>query len=118
ATESGGAVNDDNGDRLIEYFAMRFQTKLKLNPDQQPGEYEIALLSDDGAEVRLKDGDNIQTLISDPYKTPTKMMCSTTKINFTEEGASYPLEIDYFQGPRHHIALVLMMRKVTGAAGQ
>src|SRR5690606_29942173 len=59
ATESGGAVKDDNGDRLIEYFALRFQTKFKLSLDQEPGEYEIALLSDDGAEVRLKDGDNL-----------------------------------------------------------
>jgi hypothetical protein len=118
ATEAGESVNDDNGDRLIEFFAMRFETKLKLNPDQELGEYEIALLSDDGAEVRIKDGDNIQTLISHPNKTPTKMMCSTTKINFTEEGKAYPLEIDYFQGPRYHIALVLMMRKVTGNAGE
>lgn len=111
ATENGETIKNEAGQTLIEYFGLKFETDLQLDPDQPEGEYEFAFLSDDGLLAKARDGAEYVTFAGDGNHTPTKMNCSTRTFNL-KHGDQLPVEIQYFQGPRYHIALVALMRKV------
>jgi hypothetical protein len=114
--DSGSAVTTDTGEMLIENFAMRFSSVLRLAPTQAEGLYELAVLSDDGTVLRLRDDDGIyKPVVDSDGNHPTRMGCSAQAINFTRDTEKL-LQLDYYQGPRYHIALVVMMRKLN--AGQ
>lgn len=114
--KTGGKVADDTGNELIEYFALKFETTLQLTSADDEGDYEFALLSDDGTILRIKDPDNAssngnwETLVSNNYVTPTRMGCSNRVIHMTRD-KKIPLELFYYQGPRYHIADMLIWRK-------
>lgn len=113
STETGDVLKDDTGQKLIENFGIHFESVLKLGNDQVAGDYEIALLSDDGAVLSYRDGDGqYKKLINQPGITSTKMTCSTVTLRL-DGTTSYPIQLDYFQGPRYHIALVALMRLKT-----
>ena len=115
-TDSGSTVKDDSGNTLIENFAMRFSSVVKLAPAQAEGRWEFAVLSDDGTVMRLRDDDGVyKPVVDSDGDHPTRMGCSTQAISFTHETEKL-MQLDYYQGPRYHIALVVMMRKV-GAEG-
>ncbi len=105
----GGFLLDENGDLLIEYFAMKLKTRLTQALDQPAATYQLALLSDDGA--RLVHGITGQVIVDNDGSHPTKLGCATTTITLNP-GDKLPIDIDYYQGPRQHIALSLMWRKV------
>jgi hypothetical protein len=115
-SDSGAPVKNDSGDTLIENFAMRFSSVLRLAPSQDEGLYELAVLSDDGTVLRLRDDDGVyKPVVDSDGDHPTRMGCSTQAISMTHETEKM-LQLDYYQGPRYHIALVVMMRKLD--AGQ
>lgn len=114
----GHTVSDPSGNMLVEWFAMDFETRIKLGPNDAAGDYQLAILSDDGAILDYKDytADNpdtqpYQTLINNDGLTPTRMACATKTLSLKELDR-VPVELKYFQGPRWHIALTLMWRKV------
>ena len=107
-------VEDDAGNDLLEWFGIHFESVLQLAPNQPEGLYQFAVLSDDGAIFRVQGGDGWTTLISDDLTHPTKMGCSTITVNMTHQ-STIPMQLDYFQGPRYQIALVLMMRPVSSS---
>lgn len=111
-TQTGAMVKDDAGNDLIEYFGLRFKSVLKLSEDDEAGEYEMALLSDDGAIMKVVDDDGVQRVVVDnDHDHPTRMGCGG-KLQFNHATA-YDVVIDYYQGPRYHISLIPMWRKVT-----
>jgi hypothetical protein len=115
----GLPLKDDTGSTLIENFAMRFSSVLRLAPSQDEGLYEFAVLSDDGTIMRIRDDAGVYSpVVSSDGNHPTRMGCSTQLINMTRDTEKL-MQLDYYQGPRYHIALVVMMRKVTdsNAAG-
>lgn len=115
ATDTGAAVENDVGDTLIENFAMRFSSVLKLGANQDEGLYEFAVLSDDGTVMRLRDTDGVyKPVIDSDGDHGTRMGCSTQSFNMTHATEKL-MQLDYYQGPRYHIALVLLMRKITDA---
>lgn len=115
-SDSGAPVKNDTGDVLIENFAMRFSSVLRLAPSQDEGLYELAVLSDDGTVLRLRDDDGVyKPVVDSDGDHPTRMGCSAQAISMTRETEKM-LQLDYYQGPRYHIALVVMMRKL--GAGQ
>lgn len=109
STQTSDVVKNDQGERLIEYFGLRFETELWLRPGQTEGRYELGTLADDGITVRAKIGNTWTTIISSDLDTPTRMGCSNQGIEM-RQGVGVPLEITYYQGPRTHIAAVLMWR--------
>lgn len=111
--ESGGLVKDDTGKELIEYFGLRFEGGLRLSPQDEEGTYEFALLSDDGATMSVQIGDNRQMIVENDGDHPTKMGCGST-LSMTRE-SQYNVRFDYYQGPRFHISVIPMWRKVNGA---
>ncbi len=109
---SGGLISKDDGTTLYEYFALRFLTTLQLAPDDEEGTYELALLSDDGAIWRIKnENGNYEEAVNNDGDHPTRMGCSSYRINMTRSTQRL-MQLDYYQGPRYHIAVIPIWRKV------
>ncbi len=109
--EMGEILQNDQGEDLVEYFALRFSADLQIRQDQEPGFYEIAVLADDGVILKLEDNGIIQEVVNNDGNHPTKMGCSDVALYFDHQ-TKYKIELDYYQGPKYHIALVPIMRKL------
>ncbi len=79
---------------VVEDFAIRFRGELAIDT---PGNYIFGLLSDDGSRLYI-DG----TLVVDNDGIHPPM---GKKGEITLKAGMHPVEIHYFQGPRHLIAL-------------
>ena len=110
--QDGTPLKNQRGNPLIENFALQFKSNIELSSEQEEGYYNFAILSDDGAVLKIaKDQkNNEEVLINQDEVTPTKMGCSTRNVHLDHK-TSLPIKLEYFQGPRYHIALVLMWKK-------
>ena len=118
ATESGAPVKDDNGDILVEWFAMKFKTVLRLGPTEEEGMYQVAALSDDGTIVQMQQPNGTwKTIIDNDGLHPTRFGCGVEPVQFTRE-TEYMSDISYYQGPRMHISFVMMKRKMPANGAQ
>lgn len=81
---------------VIENFAIRFTAKLKIT---EAKEYTFKLNSDDGSKLYIN---NQLVINNDGLHSP---LVKTGKI--TLAAGEYPIAVEYFQGPRYHIALQL-----------
>lgn len=115
STQSSAVVKDDLGSKLIENFGLKFETNLTLGENDSEGDYELAILSDDGAMVNTVIGGQSVQLINNDGDHPTQMGCAKQLVHLTRE-IGLPLEVTYYQGPRYHIANVLMWRKSSTVA--
>lgn len=116
STPTGETLRTNSGEKLVEYFALKLTTNIILTEDDEPGEYEFALLADDGANLVIKGADagSDEVLIANDGDHGTKMGCSTRTVRF-RKNVMLPVEISYYQGPLYHIANVLVWRKSTEA---
>lgn len=114
--ETGGSIENDSHEKLIEYFALKLESQLTLGSTSEPGTYELAVLSDDGAILKIKDPTSsssaFETLINNDGDTPTKMKCASRLLEIGSD-SRIPLELYYYQGPKYHIANMLIWRKVS-----
>ncbi|MFW7379245.1 MAG: PA14 domain-containing protein [Oligoflexus sp.] len=85
---------------LIEWFGIQFSGRLMV---ATAGEYDFKLSSDDGANLYI-DG---QKLIDNDG---THAVSAKTGKVYLSEG-EHEIRIDYFQGPRYHIALQLFWKQ-------
>jgi hypothetical protein len=105
------------GETLIEFFAIRFRGMLTID---QPGTYAFRLCSDDGSNLYLLDS-KAEAIVADAGwsdggasgLTPLiandgvhEDTCKTAAIDIGTAG-TYPVIVDYFQGPRFHVAIRL-----------
>ena len=79
---------------VVEDFAIRFRGELAIDA---PGVYHFGLYSDDGSKLYI---DGRLVVDNDGVHAGTGKRGSITL-----ETGMYPVEIQYFQGPRHSIAL-------------
>jgi hypothetical protein len=108
-------VRKKDGEKLFEWFALQLDGVLKLAPTDGAGMYQIAIISDDGALVKYKDSSsvaNYSTLINSDGFHGTKLACGAQVLTMNAN-SRLPIRVEYFQGPRERIALVLLYRKVT-----
>ncbi len=118
-TTDGTLIKNNAGQTLFEYFAMRFDTIVKLDPLVNPeGRYQFAILSDDGSLVEIKDTPTgpYRTFVNNDGTHPTKLGCNLTGIDL-KTTSRIPMRVKYYQGPRNHIALTLMWRRITSTSG-
>lgn len=115
--EDGTMVMNSMGQVLIENFGIEFSGSLELLPEDGPGYYEIGVISDDGTVLDVEVGGKQVAIISGDHTTPSKFFCSTNLVRM-EEGKAVPMRLRYFQGPRYHIALIMMWRKVRSLEGE
>lgn len=109
-TQSGNLVQTLDGNTLYEYFAVRVESQIQLAANENPGMYQLALLADDGAVLKIPDGNGGQKIIvNDDGTHPTKFACATEPV-YLDHNTKIPAILEYYQGPRFHIALVAMWR--------
>lgn len=115
-TEEGDVLRSESGQILTEWFALDLRSKLKLDKNEAPGLYQLAILSDDGATLMLENPTTgkLETLISNEGAHPTRMACANQVVSMTAD-SRIPLRLTYFEGPRYHISLIVMWRKVSGS---
>jgi len=114
--QSGGMIQDDSGNDLLEYFALRFTGVLHLGPNEAEGDYQLGLLADDGAIWSVSSsetGTDYSVVVNDDGTHPTQMGCGP--IVHMTQGTSLAMKIDYYQGPRYEIALVPIWRLVNSS---
>lgn len=106
----------DGGSKLVEWFALRMNTIMKLKSTDTAGYYQFALLSDDGSKLYIADSktSSFKQVIDNDLNHSTKMACSTTAI-YMDASSKKPALLEYYQGPRTAIALSLVYRKVSSA---
>ncbi len=116
--QDGSVLKAPDGSTLYEHFALQLKSNLKLGANDAEGRYQLALLSDDGSVLRadLDDAAGSQVVVNNDIVTPTRMACASFTINLNAS-SRIPIEVDYFQGPRYHIALVALWRKIDDGAG-
>lgn len=115
-TPTGENLKTNSGEKLVEYFALKMTTNIILTDEDEAGEYELALLADDGANLTIKGADvgSDEVLIANDGDHGTKMGCATRTVRF-RKNVMLPVEISYYQGPLYNIANVLVWRKATEA---
>ena len=101
-------------EELEEWFAIRFKGKFTA---PATGEYTFGLVADDGAQLFLNgqlnvnhDGRHRSLACDSNGRNCSEILKQGTKVTLTKDQV-YNLRVDYFQGPRLHIALRVMMKK-------
>lgn len=99
------------GNTLYEYFGVKLNGRFELDTTQTSGHYQFALLADDGAILNFNHTGELVELVNNDGTHPTKMACAANSL-YLEKGRPYDFTLDYHQGPKYHISLVMMYRKV------
>ncbi len=111
-TQNGTILTTPKGDTLYEWFAVHFESEIRLSRHDNAGLYQFALMSDDGAVVKMKGSDgSYEMLVNNDGTHPSRLACATQHVTMAAD-TSLPVKIDYYQGPRYHIALMLLWRQV------
>ena len=113
-----GGVLSVNGEALTEYFNINLESTMRIDTDEAAGEYELAVISDDGSKLSIKaqDATEFQVYTYSPETHSPKMICSQTTTDIPNyvtfnKGENLDIKMNYFQGPRVHIALQFIWRK-------
>jgi hypothetical protein len=112
-SDNGQPLKTADGKVLIEYFGVRAKGQLQVATEEDAGIYQLAILSDDGSNLKIMDPKtkSMTTIINNDGNHPTKMGCTSQTIAL-QPGQKIPFELEYYQGPRYHIAMALVWRKV------
>lgn len=108
-TQGGQTITTADGSTLYEWFAIRFNGQLRLAEGQSAGLYQLATLSDDGSVMAITENGVERNIINNDGWHSTQLGCASDVISLAP-GQRLPFRLDYFQGPRYHISLVLMWR--------
>ncbi len=100
-----GVLMDEKNEILNEYFAFDLRGNLTLPGFMPVGEYQFAIASDDGAVLDFGGS----TIINNDGTHAVEWKCTETPITLIH-GASHPVRLRYFQGPRVEIALQVFIR--------
>lgn len=82
--------------RRFEWFAINYTGRFWVD---QPGRYEFALMSDDGAMLYIDD----QLVIDNDCQHPPAVRAARVTLS----GGIHRIRLPYFQGPRDCVALIL-----------
>ncbi|OFZ83127.1 MAG: hypothetical protein A2583_12885 [Bdellovibrionales bacterium RIFOXYD1_FULL_53_11] len=115
ATEGGQLLSTPDGSPLYEYFSLHLESTLQLATGDEAGNYQFAVIADDGAVLKADAGRGFETVVDNDGTHASKLACSQSAYNFGAE-TKIPMQLDYYQGPRYHVALVLLWRKVPANA--
>lgn len=104
---SSDVLVDDKGQKLTEKFALELTSILRLGNEEE-GDYELAILSDDGARVFVEENDIwIEVINNDGYQV-TRFGCPYRTLNIKRD-SEIPLKILYSQNTKD-LTNVLMWR--------
>ncbi len=109
-SSTGQVLMNEKKEKLIEYFALKLESRIKLDANEEEGLYQLALLSDDGSILEVNSGNGYEISVQNDKNHPTRLTCGS--IVQMKKGRSLPMKLKYYQGPKFHIALTLLWRKV------
>jgi hypothetical protein len=99
---------------LNEYFSLHFTGRLKTSKAEGSKVYQFAIISDDGAIFSIYNGSRYQEIVNNDGTHSAKLACSAIPVKvYPFTALSIPFKLDYYQGPRSEIALILMYREWT-----
>lgn len=113
---SNGVLKNNKGENLIEFFGLELESKLMLPKGELTieKEYRIAFVSDDGVRMQIQNpSGSWSTLLESPTTDPNRVTCSKQTLKFnasTSEGI--PLKINFFQGPKNHLGLIMLWKEI------
>jgi hypothetical protein len=112
-TQDGTLLETPQGTTLYEWFELTFNSTVKLSEADTAGLYQFAILSDDGSILSIDQGNGagLQQFINNDGQTASRLACATSTIRF-DNSTALPIKVDYFQGPRYNIALILLWREI------
>lgn len=116
-TLDGEVLKNSQGNTLYEWFALRLESNLRLVQGDRAGKKQFALLTDDGSRLRMKLDGAWKTVINSDDHHPTKLVISNEPIEMNFQ-SDIPLEFKYFQGPRYHIAVMILWREWPEGEGE
>lgn len=117
-TTGGRTLMNDVGQPVYEWFGLEMKGELRLSNNDRPGLYQFALLSDDGSILELKQDPltgEYATIVNNDGTHPTRMGCATKAVRM-DYNSRIPFRVKYYQGPRYHIALMLLWREIPDTA--
>ncbi|MBY0414587.1 MAG: hypothetical protein K2Q18_10490 [Bdellovibrionales bacterium] len=106
---NGDFLKNKNGLKLTEWFGIEAKGYIVLPESEEDGYFHIMTLSDDGIEVSV-DG---KSILENKYIHSPTFNCATSMIRL-KKGEEHDFRLRYFQGPRTQIALVTLIKRVTG----
>jgi hypothetical protein len=105
-----GNTIDLAGVKFYENFAVDMHAYLQLGSAEQPGLYQLALISDDGALLkRVDENGNEVILVNNNGSHPTQMACGDEPI-YMDRNTKIPIKLQQFQGSRKNITMIAMWR--------
>lgn len=110
STTEGVVLKTPAGDTLYEWFAIRFESVLKLTGQDRPGRIQLGLLSDDGSVLKGKVDGQWQTLVDNNGQHATRFAIGSSPVEMSA-ATELPIELQYYQGPRMHIATMILWRE-------
>jgi hypothetical protein len=112
---NGEQLKKSDGEALFEGFSLRMSSTLVAPSTAAEGDYQFAWISDDGSTLQIDSGNGYQMFVNNDGVHPQSTACSDRTIHLSKS-QPLPFKAAYFQGPRYHIALQLMWRKVPAAS--
>jgi len=106
---TGEQVKKEDGENLFEWFHLDMSGFIEL----PVGSYQFATLSDDGMRVTLND----EVIINHDGAHAPAYRCAQGVTTFVS-GEKKRIRVQYFQGPRTQIAMVLLVRPLTDSNSQ
>ncbi|HAR42179.1 MAG TPA: hypothetical protein DCS07_06050, partial [Bdellovibrionales bacterium] len=111
-TGDDSVLRDLEGNILNEYFGIELESEIRLSADDQPGYYQFSVLSDDGSILAIDpDGRGFKKLIDNDGDHQTKLACAK-KAYYMDHSTRLPMRLGYYQGPRYHVALMILWKRV------
>lgn len=109
-TESGVPITNLQGDAIYQNFGLRMHSQLQLAAHEEPGYYQLAIMSNDGAVFKVSDGQGgYKTLVDNDGEHPTAFACASEPI-YLDKNSKIPILVDYFQGDSGHLSLAAFWR--------
>ena len=110
-TQKGDAIKNSNGGSLDEWFGLHIESTIGLSAEKKPGFYQFALLADDGATLKVDQGNGFELLVDNDGAHEARLTCAKKGITLDPKN-KLPIQVDFFQGPRYHLALALLYRPI------
>lgn len=108
--DDGSAVTGIDGTSIYQYFGLRLQSNLQLAANEAPGYYQLAVMSNDGAVLKVDDGQGgFKTIVDNDGPHPTRLACATEPV-YLDHNTKLPMIMDYYQGDGARISLITMWR--------
>jgi len=114
ADSNGSTIKSATGSPLVEYFgihAISYFVPGVGGPQPMSGNYQVAVLSDDGSIVTIKGAaQSGGDLVINNDGTHSAQLGCTSDYMTINSSSKFQFTVDYYQGPANTIALTLLYR--------